>query len=150
MTGTAKNKKNNNPVRRKVGVPFVWRALALAAMLPIGLGIFYFGVHRAGVSIPITEKDRDPIFFSFLFAVAIPVFIYSIIKLVMRNILLKKSAGDIAKEVAKDVAAAVAVTAVDALVGSGGERDSRTGSTSSSGTQGGGGDFGGGGASGSY
>ncbi len=149
MTTTGKGTKRNKLVRRKVKIPLLWQALALAAMLPVGLGIFYFGIHRAGVTLPISEKDRDPVFFSFLFAVAIPTFIYAIIYRVMRGLLLKKPSADIAKEVAKEVAEDVAVAAVDAVIGSGGENESRSGS-SSSGAQGGGGDFGGGGASGGY
>lgn len=54
----------------------------------------------------------------FPFAVTIPWFIYSIIKVVMRNMLLKKSSAEIGKEVAKDVAVAVGVAVVDALTGS--------------------------------
>ncbi len=150
MTATGKGTKRNKLVRRKVKIPLLWQALALAAMLPVGLGIFYFGIHRAGVTLPISEKDRDPIFFSFLFAVAIPAFIFAIIYRVMRGLLLKKPSADIAKEVAQEVAEDVAIAAVDAVIGSGGDDESRSGSSSSSGAQGGGGDFGGGGSSGGY
>ncbi len=150
MTTTDKTPKKYRRMRRKIKIPLLWRALALAAMLPVGLGIFYFGIHRAGITLPISEKNRDTIFFSFLFAVTIPAFIYSIIKLVMRDLLIKKPSGEIAREIAKDIAEEVAITAVDAMTGSGGRRDSGPGSSPSSDTRGGGGDFGGGGASGGY
>ncbi len=137
-------------LRRNVRIPLSWRALALASVVPLGAAIFLFGVHHAGVAVPISEKDRDPIFFSFIFAVLIPWFIYSIIKVVMKNILLKKSAGETGKEVAKDVAAAVAVAVIDGLTGSSGSGGSGSGGSSSDDARGGGGGFGGGGSSGGY
>lgn len=147
--GTEKGTANRKGRPRKsVRIPLSWRALAVAAVVPVGIAIFYFGVHRAGVTVPISEKDRDPIFFSFLFAVTVPAFLYAVIRAVMAKVLLRKSSAEIGKEVAKDVAAAVAVAVVDGLTGSSGS--SSPGSSSSGGTKGGGGEFGGGGSSGSY
>lgn len=131
---------------KKSKVPISWRIISVLLMLPLGAGIFYTIFRKSGGRLPLQAGDStDPLFFSSVFAMLIPAILYLlVVEKVLRGIAAKRSGGEIAAEVAKDIGRAAAEAVL-----SGGSSDDRR-SSSGGGTSGGGGSSGGGGASGGY
>lgn len=140
-------KKNRK--KAKAHLPFLWVAGAWLSMIILGVALFKFLLHKQGVSFPIAAgQSTDPYFFSGLAAVLVPFFLINYVFMVMRGIIQKRSAGEIAKGVGKDIAIAAAETVLDAF--SSGSDSEGGGASSGSDINGGGGQSGGAGASGGY
>jgi uncharacterized membrane protein YgcG len=148
-------KKKKGRAQTKVRVPLLWSACSWFFMVLLGLLIFFLILRKAGVSFPIAEgQSTDPYFFGAVFAVTLPIILGITVARVLRGIVRKQSAKEIATDAAKDIAitgaAVVAETALDAVIG-GGADDDRSSSGSSTGGGGfGGGASGGGGATRGY
>ncbi len=143
------NKKRRRSLD-KVRLPFSWRIISILAMLPLACGIFMLIFRKSDGRFPLQAGDStDPIFFASIFGILLPLLIYIfVVDKILKGIASKRSGGEIATEVAKDIGKAAAEMAVDAILG-GGSSDNRS-SSSGSGTKGGGGSFGGGGSSGGF
>lgn len=139
----AKRKKGH------VKLPLLWVAGAWLWMIILGIALFKFLLYKQGVSFPIAAgQSTDPYFFAGMAAVVVPFFLIVYVFKVMRGIIEKRSALEIAKDVGKDIAVAAAETVIDAFSSGGG---SKSGSTASgSDLRGGGGQSGGAGSSGGY
>lgn len=135
--------------RAKVKVPILWRICNTLAMIPLA-ALTFFLIFRAagGIFPPVAGGSTDPYFFAGVFAVVLPFILWLIVDHILHGVVMKRTGGEIAAEIAREAALAAGVAVLDAVLGGGGS-DSRS-SSSSGGTSGEGGQFGGGGASGSF
>lgn len=141
--------KKNPRKKKNIPIPLLWLVCSWLCAFLFGVGLFFFILKKSGVSFPIAAgQSTDPFFFAFLTGVLAPVLLQVFVIMIMRGIVHKRSAAEIAKEVVVTGAGMVASTLLDALSSSNGSKDNR--SSSGSGDKGGGGSFGGGGASGGY
>ena len=139
-------------LHRKIPVPILWRIWATLAMVPVAALTFYLLFRASGGQFPLPAGgSTDPYFFSFVFAIIVPILVWLAIDTVMRGIVARRSGGEIAADLAKDIAKATAVTVAEVVIDSAlGGSSSNGSSSSSSGGGGKGGQYGGGGASGDY
>ncbi len=147
-------RKTRRREEKRVKVPLVWLICSWACLILLGVCLFFFILKTYGVSFPIVAgQSTDPFFFAAVIGILFPLILQFFLIKILRGIVLKHSALEIAKEVGKDMAVSAvevaAGTILDAVTGSDGTTG-RLSSSSSGGTTGGGGDFGGGGASGGY
>ena len=138
--------------KRKARVPLRWRIGSTLAMLPLAALTFYLLFRLSGGQFPLQAGgSTDPYFFSFLFAVLIPLLVWLAIDKVLHGIAARRSGREIAVDLAKDLARTAAVTAAEVVIDSAlGSSSSGSSSSSSSDGKGKCGEFGGGGASGTY
>lgn len=141
----------------KAVVPLLWRFLAWTGSAGIAAVIFAAFYHSQAHATNTTYHPFDPretALFGFIFGVGgALVFKYLIIDTVLLRIAQKRSAIEIVREVAKDVAVTAAGVAIEGVVdslSSSSSSSSSSGSSDGGGISGGGGTFGGGGASGGY
>ncbi|OQX19889.1 MAG: hypothetical protein BWK76_03075 [Desulfobulbaceae bacterium A2] len=133
----------------RVKIPLTWLLSSWLCMIGLGLLIFLGILKKTGATLPLVAgQSTDPFFFAGVAALVIPLLLLVYITKILQGIAQRRTALEIAKDVGKDLAVAVAATALDALSSGGGGTDNR--SSSGGGNQGGGGSFGGGGASGSF
>lgn len=132
-------------------LPLWWVVCSWLGMLMLGAGLFKLMLMKQGVSFPIAAgQSTDPYFFAFLVAVIAPLLLILLLFQVLKGIIQKRSALEIAKEVGKDIAVTVVQVAAESVLDSLSSGSSSNKASSSSDIKGGGGSSGGAGASGEF
>lgn len=139
-------------LQQRAGVPLLWRISSTLLMVPLAALTFFLLFRLSGGQFPLQAGgSTDPYFFSSIFAVLIPVLVWLAVDKIMRGIIARRSATEIAADLGKDLAQAAAVAAAEVVIDAAlGGSSNRNSSSSSSSAGGKGGQFGGGGASGGY
>ncbi len=134
-------------------MPLLWQVGSWSFAVILGLFLFMYLFRKYVTSLPVADgKTTDPYFLAAVPSIVVPLILQFCVLKILRGIVMKRSALDIAEDVGRDIAITTAEVAagivVDAIIGGSGSTSGK--SSSGGGTTGGGGSFGGGGASGGF